>query len=47
MRSKNKMKVELYLSNNTTKSNLKKVTGVDTSKFAKKTDLVNYFKIKY
>ena len=46
-RSKSKIKVELYFSNNTTKFNLKKVTGVDTSKFAKKTDLVNYFKIKY
>ena len=35
------MKVELDLSNYVTKANLKKATGVDTSSFAKKTDLAN------
>ena len=35
------MKVELDLSNYATKTNLKNVTGVDTSKFAKKIDLAN------
>ena len=35
------MKVELDLSNYTTKTDLKNVTGVDTSKFAKKIDLNN------
>ena len=35
------MKVELYLSNYATKTDLKKTTGVDTSTFAKKTDLGN------
>ena len=35
------MKVELDLSNYATKTNLKNVTGVDTSKFAKKIDLNN------
>ena len=35
------MKVELDLSNYVTKTNLKKATGVDTSSFAKKTDLAN------
>ena len=33
------MKVELDLSNYTTKTDLKNATGVDTSSFAKKTDL--------
>ena len=35
------MKVELDLSNYATKTDLKNVTGVDTSKFAKKIDLAN------
>ena len=35
------MKVELDLSNYTTKTCLKNGTGVDTSKFAKKVDLAN------
>ena len=35
------MKVELYLSNYGTKTDLKNKTGVDTSSFAKKTDLTN------
>ena len=35
------MKVELYLSNYATKAELKNATGVDTSSFAKKTDLGN------
>ena len=34
--SKNKIEVELDLSNYSTKSNLKNGTGVDTSQFAKK-----------
>ena len=36
-----RVKVELYLSNYSTKVHLKKATGVDTSKFAKKVDLAN------
>ena len=39
--SKNKTEVELDLSNYATKSELKNVTGVDTSQFAKKDDLAN------
>ena len=35
------LNVELDLSNNTTKTDLKNATGVDTSSFAKKTDLDN------
>ena len=35
-RSKNKIKVELELSNYATKSDLKSATGVDTSRLAKK-----------
>ena len=35
------VKVELDLLNHTTKSDLKNVKGVDTSNFAKKTDLPN------
>ena len=35
------VKVELDLSNYTTKANSKNVTGVDTSYFVKKTDLAN------
>ena len=35
------MKVELYLPNYATKADLKNVPGVDTSDFAKKTDLAN------
>ena len=35
------MKVEIDFSNYAAKSNLKNATGVDTSKFAKKVDLVN------
>ena len=35
------MKVELDLSNYATKTDLKNVTGVDTSKFPKKIDLNN------
>ena len=35
------MKVELDLSNYATKTDLKNVAGVDTSKFAKKIDLNN------
>ena len=33
--------VELDMSNYATKKDLKNATGVDTSKFAEKTDLVN------
>ena len=40
-KNKNKKEVELDLSNYSTKSNLKKGTGVDTSQFAKKNDVVN------
>ena len=36
---RNKIKVELDLSNYVTKSEVKKATGVDTSDFAQKTDL--------
>ena len=36
---KGRVKVELDLSNYARKSDLKKATGVDTSSFAKKTDL--------
>ena len=39
--SKNKIEVELDLSNYSTKSNLKNGTGVDTSQFAKKNHVVN------
>ena len=35
------VKVELDLSNYATKTNLKNAAGVDTSDFAKKTDLAN------
>ena len=35
------VKVELDLSNYATKADLKNATGVDTSDFAKKTDLTN------
>ena len=35
------VKVELDLSNYATKADLKNATGVDTSSFAKKTDLAN------
>ena len=35
------MKVEIDFTNYATKSYLKNATGVDTSKFAKKVDLVN------
>ena len=35
------MKAELYVSNYTTKSNLKNATGADTSKFPKKVDWSN------
>ena len=35
------MKVELDLSNHATKADLKNATGVDTSDFAKSTDLAN------
>ena len=35
------VKVELDLSNSATKADLKNATGVDTSKFANKVDLVN------
>ena len=34
--SEDRVKVELYLSNHVTKSDLKNATGADTSKFAKK-----------
>ena len=40
-RSKTKIKVELDLSNYTTKYDLRNVTDVDTSQFAKKTDLAS------
>ena len=36
-----RVKVALDLSNYATKADLKNVTGVDTSKFAKKVDLAN------
>ena len=39
--SKNKIEVELDLSNYATKSDLKSATGVDTSQFAKKDNLAN------
>ena len=39
-RRKNKTKVELDLSNYTTKYDFKSATGVDTSDFAKKADIV-------
>ena len=39
--SKNKIKVELGLSNYATKSDLKGATGIDTLKCAKETDLAN------
>ena len=39
--SKNKIKVKLDLSNSATKTDLKGVTGIDTRKFAKKTDLTS------
>ena len=35
------VKVELYLSNYARKTDLKNATGVDTSSFAKTTDLAN------
>ena len=35
------MKVELDLSNYPTKADLKNATGVDTSKFAKKSDIAH------
>lgn len=38
---KNKMKVELDLSNHPAKLDLKKATSIDISKFAKKSDLAN------
>ena len=38
---KNKMKVELDLSNHPAKFDLKKATSIDISKFAKKSDLAN------
>ena len=34
-------KVELYLSNYATKSDLKNATAIDTSKFAKKVDIAS------
>ena len=40
-RSKNKIKVKLYLCNYSTKSDLKSAVGVNTSDFAKKVDLAN------
>ena len=39
--SRNKRKVELDLSNYATKSDLKGITGINTSKFAKEVDLAN------
>ena len=39
--SRRRAKVELDLSNYVTKADLKNATGVDTSSFAKKTDLAN------
>ena len=39
--SKNKITVELDLSNYATQSDLKSGTGIDTSKYAKKFDLAN------
>ena len=36
-----RVKVELDLSNNATKTDLQNATGVDTSRFAKKVDLAN------
>ena len=40
-RSKNKIKVELDLSNYVTRFDLKNTAGGNTSKFAKKTDLAS------
>ena len=40
-RSKSKIKVELDLSNYVTNSDLRNVTDVDTSQFAKRTDLAS------
>ena len=37
-----RLKVELDLSNYAAKADLKNVTGVDTSRFAKKVDLANF-----
>ena len=39
---KNKVEVELDLPNYSTKSDLKIVTGVNTSQFAKKDNLANF-----
>ena len=39
--SRNKRKVELNLPNYATKSDLKGITGINTSKFAKEVDLAN------
>ena len=39
--SRRRVKVELDLSNYATKTEIKKATSVDTSYFAKKTDLAN------
>lgn len=41
IRIKNKIKAELYLANYTTKSDIKDTTGVHTSRFLKKADLVS------
>ena len=38
---RNKLKVELDLSNHATKSEIKNVTGVDTSDFAKDTNIAS------
>ena len=40
--NKNKIKLKLDLSNYATKSDLKGVPGIDTQKFAKKTDLTSF-----
>ena len=41
IKSKEKVKVELDLSNYATKTDSKNATGIDTSSFAKKVDLAN------
>ena len=41
LKSLGKVKVELDLSNYTTKTDFKNATGIDTSSFAKRTDLAS------
>ena len=41
LKSLGEVKIELYLSNYATKTDLKNPTGIDTSSFAKKADLAS------